>query len=265
MIGRVRAKAQHIVQTRRDRTLSPVRLQAGDTFIVEFPKSGVTWLTMLIANAFAIKNGLDERVTFGSVRRFIPDLHASRAVAPRLSPSGLGFYKSHSTFNRNYATTIYLARHPLAVMYSFHKYRNNLDVRTPADFDTFLKDPTMGLAAWKRHVQSWIMTPRDTAQRQLHLVRYEDLLADAGAVLAGLDANFGWGLTEAAIAEAVERSARAEMQVQEDRYRYYNPAHMLEFVGRGSGTAFDAKLAMLVGRECRKELKQLGYDEPEYD
>jgi hypothetical protein len=259
MIGQVRAKYRHIIQARRDRQLSPERLQAGDTFIVEFPKSGVTWLTMLVANAFAIKLGLKETVTFASVRRFIPDLHASRSVAPRVSPSGLGFYKSHATFNRNYATTIYMVRHPLAVLRSYHKYRAVLDPLTTPDLRTFLSDPNMGLAAWKRHVQSWLMTPRDTAQRQLHLVRYEDLLADAGAVLAGLDANLGWGLTDATVAKAVERSTRDEMLLQEERYRRNNPAHIMNFVGTGGGTP-DPAIAKKVASKCRPELKQLGYE-----
>lgn len=259
MIGRVRVKYRHIIQSRRDNQLSPERLQAGDTFIVEFPKSGVTWLTMLVANAFAIKLGFEETVTFASVRRFIPDLHASRAVAPRLSPSGIGFYKSHSAFNRTYGTTIYLVRHPYQVMRSYHKYRSTLDPQTPADLGDFIADPRFGITAWKRHVQSWLITPRDTAQRQLHLVRYEDLLEDAAAVLAQLDANLGWGLTDATIKNAVECSTRDEMRLQEERYRCNNPAHKMNFVGTGGGT-LDPEKAREVERECCRELKLLGYE-----
>ncbi|OOY25876.1 hypothetical protein BMI91_05670 [Thioclava sediminum] len=260
MINKFKRRAALAMQGRRDAALSPERLQAGDTFIVEFPKSGVTWLTMLLANAFAVEHGLGERVTFGSVRRFVPDLHASRAVAPRLSPGGVGFYKSHAGFNRNYATTIYLVRHPAAVMKSYHKFRTTLDAATPADLAVFLDDPRFGIAAWKAHVGAWIIAPRDTSQRQLHLVRYEDLVADAGAVLAALNDNLGWALSEASLAEAVARSSRDAMRAQEDLYRRHNPAHRLDFVGKGE-VADDAAVAAKVARACAAELARLGYTE----
>lgn len=258
MISKVRKKCRHILQTRYDRQFIPEHLQAGDTFIVAFPKSGVTWLTMLVANAFAIKLGVEESITFNSVRRFIPDLNASRAVAPRLSPSGIGFYKSHATFNRNYCTTIYLVRHPFPVMQSYHKYRRGIDLQTPADLGAFSEDPRTGIKAWKRHVQSWVMNPHDTAQRHIHLVRYEELLQDAGAVLAELEANLGWGLTDATIAKAVERSTRGEMHLQEERYRRNNPMHTMKFVGAPGGT-LDPSIAKKINTECGSELQKLGY------
>lgn len=267
MIKKLRTRILHYVQAQRDARLSPERLQAGDTFIVEFPKSGVTWLTMLVANAFAAEHGLGERVTFGSVRRFVPDLHASRAVAPRLSPGGLGFYKSHASFNRNYVTTIYLVRHPLAVMKSYHKFRARLDPATPADFDSFLEDKSFGLAAWKCHVGAWLLIPRDSSQRQLHLVRYEDLLADAGSVLAELSANLGWELSETAIADAVCRSTRNEMRGQEELYRRHNPGHRLAFVSEVGaavdGVEVDSAAVDRIARVCAPELARLGYSEHE--
>jgi hypothetical protein len=104
------------------------------------------------------------------------------------------------------------------------------------------------------------MTPRDTSQRQLHLVRYEDLMDDAGAILAGLNENLGWGLSDAAIAEAVKRSTRDEMRTQEGLYRRHNPAHRLDFVGKAKADLVSPQ-ADRIARECAEELTYLGYAE----
>lgn len=259
LIHRIKNSISDKIQYCRDLKLSPERLHSGDTYIVEFPKSGVTWLTMLIANAFAIQYDMPETITFASVRRFIPDLHASRAEAPRLSPTGLGFYKSHAKFNRNYVSTIYLARHPLRVMHSYQKFRATLDPRTPETLESFIDDPVNGLIAWKQHIRSWLMTPRDSAQRQLHLVRYEDLIKDTEGVLSDLSINLGWGLSENSIKDAVKRSLREEMQSQENIYRRHNPTHVLDFVGSGQPD-LTSKIEEQVRRRCANELKILGYE-----
>jgi len=241
----------------RDHNSSPEVLQAGDTYIVEFPKSGITWLTVLLANSFVGKSMVDEEITFTSVRRFIPDIHASRAVAPRLSESGIGFYKSHAEFNRKYVTTIYLVRHPLGVMKSYYKYCSILDPNI-ISFEKFLTDQRYGLPAWQRHVGSWLFTPRDSAQRFLHLLRYEDLLADPVSSLKDLNLNFGWGLSSDIIIEAVRRSTRDKMKIQEDLYRRHNPTHKLEFVGTAK-VDHDQKLLTMINDICSEELDKLGY------
>lgn len=257
MIGLSRG-FRSILKSRRERQLSPMLLNAGDTYLVEFPKSGITWMSMLVAHAFAIKLDLDEVVTLGSVGRFIPDLHSSRAVAPRLSSGGIRFYKSHSTFNRNYGTTIYLVRHPFDVMRSYHCYRSALDPLTPTDLGRFI-DSQMGIPTWKEHIRSWLINPRDHMSRKLHLVRYEDLLKDAGAVLRELSLNLGWGLEDASIAEAVLASSREKMQMSEDVYRRSNPGHVMKFVGSGGSTP-DQAILDKISRECRFELQYLGYE-----
>jgi hypothetical protein len=51
-----------------------------DVFLVEFPKSGITWLSFLIANSL-LKNH-DENVTFYNYHKYIADIHQLRGRLP---------------------------------------------------------------------------------------------------------------------------------------------------------------------------------------
>lgn len=259
MISRIRLFTLDRIRRQNESKLSPHTLTAGDTFIVEFPKSGITWLTILLANAFARELGHTNKVTFGSVRRYVPDLHASRAIAPSLGPSMIRFYKSHDIYNRNYVNSIYLVRHPVNVMLSYHKFRSNRDPATP-NFEKFLDNEEFGIRAWKRHVRSWLDTNHDSSQRQLHLVRYEDLLQNAQDVIDKLNENFCWGLSGSSIHHAISLSSRQEMQAQEQLYRSNNPNHDVDFVGRSNGNKCSPETRAKIVAECAIELKHLKYD-----
>ena len=83
----------------------PNNARHDDVYIVEFPKSGVTWLSTLIANVNLLKSEQDESVTFYNLSQYIPDIHTSKDLAqlPLWKSPKYRFIKSHDNYNKNYS------------------------------------------------------------------------------------------------------------------------------------------------------------------
>lgn len=231
-----------------------------DFHIVEFPKSGITWLTLLLANMCLRNSGSPHTATFSSVRSYIPDLNSSpRALAHTFDSPKARFYKSHSRFEPEMIHVIYITRHPRDVMRSYHRYRSGLGHYSNG-LEAFCAHPEYGINAWKEHVNSWLTDRVNGGNRFLHLVRYEDLLKNAAQELRELSRNFGWTIADGTIAQAVDASSRDVMRDQEALARYRNPGYSFEFVSEQGYEEIPKTLARRIGEMCQKECALLGYE-----
>ena len=141
--------------------------QHNDVYIVEFPKSGITWLSTLLANVALVSSGRKEIANFTAAHLYIPDIHLTRNISePIYHTPPVRLIKSHAKFNPNYLFVILLVRHPLNVMKSYYRYLRELGVNV-GDFNNFIQSEKYGIPEWKRHVNSWL-TGGVIAQR-LHL------------------------------------------------------------------------------------------------
>lgn len=206
-----------------------------DLYIVEFPKSGITWLRFLVANTNLLLSGDTRTATFFNLNDLVPDIHANRWIGPPLlSVPGFRCIKSHATYNRFYSKAVYLVRDPRHVMPSYYSFLTQLGWYD-GTLDRMIEHPQFGIDSWRRHVEGWLNNPRP-AHAFIH-VRYEDLLADTGAVLARLYRLFGYELDGDVIAAAVERSSLERMRKDEAQFSAGHPAHAnLKFVRKdGAG------------------------------
>lgn len=232
--------------------------RAHDIYVVEFPKSGITWLCTLLANMALRESGSLREVTFYNVQNLIPDVHMCKAqnIGESMLPTiGQRLIKSHSYHNPLYQNCIYLVRHPVSVMNSYYRYLN-MHPDYQISEKTILSDRRQGVPAWKRHVNGWL---RSTDQsRRLHLIRYEDLVSDTVGQLQNLTKNLGWPITQESIDAAVSRSLPGEMKDSENLYKKHNPRYYLNFVKSGSVDLKETSKE-LIRHECQKELELLGY------
>lgn len=257
--NRILASVKRIKRRRGENKTLAIDGRANDFYIVEFPKSGVTWLSTILGSMALKASGRAESVTFPSSNLYVPDIHLTRSVGPvayHVPP--VRFIKSHAGFNSRYVFVIYLVRHPLSVMKSYYRFLKDLNANPHESFDSFCRSRKYGIRAWNAHVESWL-GGRNVGQR-LHLCRYEDLINDAHSEIMEINANFGWNISAAIIDQAVRDSSMQNMKKSEERYRSHNPRHSMHFVGGGGQFEVAESTVDYIQDEARVSLKLLGYD-----
>jgi hypothetical protein len=268
----IRRKIDRIVEVARrlsrrekdeDKALLPINPASDDLYLVEFPKSGITWLCFLAANVnLLLSKDFDQQVTFFNLHGFIPDIHASRFLAPhRFAAPQFRMIKSHSRFNVDYLRTFYLVRDPRHVMVSYHIF-----LRQTGWFDGSLeevvKHETFGIDAWHRHVSGWLNGV--PASRSFALLRYEDLLADPGKELRAIYKLVGFELSDDIVAKAIERSSIERMRSLEEEANARHPAKTrMEFVRRegvgGARSRLPDEVVEHIERAAGPLMRRLGY------
>jgi hypothetical protein len=194
-----------------------------DVFLVEFPKSGITWLSFLIANSL-LKNH-DENVTFYNYHKYIADIHQLRGakISNRIYPlNGYRFIKSHHEQTPSYYFVVYILRNPFDVMISYYRFMQSSGYRD--SFENFVISKRYGIQNWVDHVKGWLVDNNDLAQR-IHVIRYEDLMADATQELSSLFANLGLRIDKPRIQKALADSSKENMKKSEELYKNFNPVY----------------------------------------
>lgn len=216
----------HVRRLKYKNTLS-LNPMHDDVYIVEFPKSGVTWLSFLLASIQNSIDGFDVELTFYNHHKYVIDVHQLRGSSINRKNS-VTYIKSHSHFNPFYYFVIYLVRNPFDVMVSYYNF--SCSKGYTESFDLFLKSPKTGVLAWKRHINSWCYKKVD-AQR-IHFLRYEDLIEDPGATLNALYLNFGQNVNNEIIKKSIQVSNIENMRASEEHYRNFNKNYSMNFVGK---------------------------------
>lgn len=188
---------------------SPSTPRIDDTFLVEFPKSGITWLTFLIASVNLQKSGIDRQPTFFAVNDLVPDIHTSRHLPTPLPFPGHRFIKSHAPHNPLYSKVIYLVRDPRDVMASYHAFAGKLGWYQGSLSD-MIRDQQFGIEAWVKHVQSWLTQTRPSVS--FSVIRYEDLLSDTAGILHHIYALLGFNIEQHVIHAAVVGASFSKMK-----------------------------------------------------
>lgn len=246
-----------IHRRRQEEILTAQNPQANDFYVVEFPKSGITWLSCTLANIGLLSSNRKEIANFVSTRIYIPDIHLGRNVdGSGFENPPVRFIKSHSDYNRNYRFVIYLCREPADVMTSY--YRFQLSHGMPdLGFEAFCFGKHDAVQSWKDHINSWLTGP--ITGQIIYLIRYEDLIHNSTEVFENLATCFGWNVEKSIIEEAIKRSNIKSMSESEETYRSKNPRHKIKFVGSRSVIESEDSIRIKVESACHCERKLLGY------
>ena len=192
-------------------------LSSGIIWVASYPKSGNTWVRAFLHNLVRLRHwesgeqdinamsrfstwDLDKK-RYAELLGFEPDnaAHRNEIAATRLAvhrqiadaAQGLVFIKTHNALvmdrghsTINFAVTagaVYVVRNPLDVAISYaHHAGTSIDSAIArmavADAETPGSDATIYevQGSWSQHVFSWTRN----SHRALHVVRYEDMLAD---------------------------------------------------------------------------------------
>lgn len=159
------------------------RIKPADRFLLAFPRSGSRWLCYLITDLVNQWQGLDSTYLYRrlkarrgigpplrektglSVIETVPDAHNTDSVDLSVLDklSGAAVYRSHhlaEVLRRSEGVKIYIARHPAAVILSYHMVAQELGWVAPGV--TLEEFTSWKLEPWVDHVQTML------AYRKLH-------------------------------------------------------------------------------------------------
>ena len=210
----------------------PANPRQDDLYLVEFPKSGITWLSTIIANIYIQIANKDKKefVTFCNITKYVYETISNKVFIGNLMLIGNErVIKSHSNFNPYYLRVVYILRNPLDVMVSYYNYMQDLGWK--GDFIKFVKSKKYGIYAWKNNVNGWI-NESNNGYNQIHLIKYEDLLKNPVKEIKDIYQNLGENIDINIIEKALELSSIENMKKSEEFYRKHSPNYTMSFVGK---------------------------------
>lgn len=205
-----------------------------DVYIVEFPKSGMTWLRTILGNLFTAE---EIKITSFNRNQYMPTLEINYFNnVSSINNLGFRIISTHSPFCALYNHVIYLVRNPFSVMQSYFYYM--LEIKNiNFSIDSFIKS-RYGISSWKRHVDQWI--ERSMTWQSLIVIKFEDLKSCPIETVSNIVYHLGLKdkYTNVEIMKAIELSGFQEMKADQDRYQnsfYYK--EKINFIRKGSISA----------------------------
>lgn len=182
-----------------------IRVRDDDVFLVSYPRSGNTWVRVIID---ALRRQPVQH-SYSALQESVPDIYkVDRRKIDRLPDRRV--LKSHEPFDPRYPSVIYILRDPRAVAVSYFHYQRRAglitaDLQLDVFVDRFISGQVDGFGSWREHVLSWWST-RGTTDSFL-LIRYEDLAADTLSQATRIAAMLGLVLPERDVEKAVEAAS----------------------------------------------------------
>ena len=211
-------------------------IRRGDMLLVSYPKSGRTWLHVMISRLFTLRYGIDPNLLLegGNLRDRNPAI-------PRFCISHLTGIDPNTDQGFQRAVSgkklLLLVRHPIDVAVStyHHHAGGRINPRklalkrhlgyTPEDAAStsladFVADPRWGVPDAISYMNNW---RRFAAGRAgCHIVRYEDLVAVTAVQMRAIDAFLGSATPPEVLAAAIEMSGLEALREQEKKGVFRN-------------------------------------------
>jgi hypothetical protein len=257
--------------------------KAGIVWLASYPRSGNTWTRNFLNNLFHVLEGKEDaakdintlaewtiwdipaerfervigkkldgknRTAIAAARGAVQRAIADEATGPVLvkTHNALVLDRGHPTINMSVTSgAIYIVRNPLDVVISYsHHFACTLDQAIQrmgnkgAETDANEHVAYEVYGSWSENVSSWTRKPHPA----IHVVRYEDMIADPNTAFGKLAAHLRIEATERQVARAVELASfeTAKRQEQEKGYRE-RPANSKAFFREGRAEQWRETLA----------------------
>jgi hypothetical protein len=195
-------------------------IRPDDVFLVSYPKSGMTWLTFILANLLKPNAGFV--VTLKNTIDLIPDINKlyrkkrgflpgqdwesiNRLPAPRLM-------RVHVPYDPYLSRAVYLVRDPRAVLVSYWHYHRLTQPDYKFTLRDFILHGNYWPCDWDAHVESWL------GKSNVLLIKYSDLRADPLAEIRRFTQFSNLRFTDAQISAALQKSTFEEMRRIEEAH-----------------------------------------------
>jgi hypothetical protein len=186
--------------------------QPQDVFIAAYPKSGNTWMQVIVA---ALSYGVSPLQCPDSVvQELVPDIHQKR-VYKRFLPQMT--FKTHHLPRPEYKKVISLVRDGRDVLVSYFHYLRALG--RAADYERLATRGDV-FGPWHEHVLRWKANPFEA---DVLVVRYEDLLSSPEVEIQRVSAFIGSHATAERIRDIAKETEFSIMQDREKKFGIDNP------------------------------------------
>jgi hypothetical protein len=207
------------------------KLRAADVVVVSFGKSGRTWLRVMLSRLYQVRHGLPEKLLIG-----FDNFHLRHHAIPRI-------FFTHDNYTKDFTgntdskadyydkRVVLLVRHPIDVAVSqYHQWKFRMrqgkkalneypDHGVELPIYDFVVRQRAGLDKAIEFLNDWARElPR---VRELLIVRYEDMRADAASELRRVADFMGTPGTEPQIAEAVRYASFENMRRLEEKSAFW--------------------------------------------
>jgi Sulfotransferase domain len=262
-VGRAIQQIDHYRWARFEFVLRP-----SDIFIVSFPRSGTTWMQMIV---YQICSGGDR--SFEHISQVAPMFEQSLAHASvgNGAPRNLQrrLIKTHATYSKipkGLCRYIYVLRNGEDVAWSLFHFRRTYggESKTYAAFlDQFLKDQSRE-GSWHSHVSTW-WNHRNTLN--VLFVRYEDLVDDLAGSIKRIAEFCDITVDDANLPRILEACSFQYMKQHEEKFdpmalvlleKYRQRSEFLRIGRSGTGREAMSEAHREIFRERFRDVASLG-------
>lgn len=197
------------------------QIRPTDVFLVGHPKSGNTWLTLMLA--VLIEKNFGKSVHLNNISEFVPSFHHRDHEISNYSqlPSPRFFRNENPIYPDLYPKTVYIMRDPRAAYVSYYHHCVHDTGRNDWKIDDYVEEMLANgcikslepeLVRWDLHVTGWL----DRAKRQqVYFVKYEDMKKDCYTVLKNAVDFIGLNSSDEEIKQAIDKGKFKNMRKEE--------------------------------------------------
>lgn len=237
----------------------------GDIFLVSYPRSGSTWLRVMLAEL--IYGGSGE--SLNDVNYFIPVIDL-KPFKNRVIKSDLHVIKTEDIFkvtSKYYKNKkiIYLVRDPRDVVLSWFRFQKAKGYKH--DFEQFFVDWLMGRiwpTSWMLHVNSWTGVGIEKYKIDPMIIKYEDLLQNPEIELENLSNFIGLNISQDDLIRAINNASVENMKKKEIRGLWSSAqSKNMQFIGSATNNQWIDKLSPIQHKllldYAEKEMDRFNY------
>jgi len=253
------------VRRRVDTSKTYFRFHLGenDVFLVGHPKSGNTWLALMLA--ILIRKDRTNQINLANVGEYIPAFHGKPGRIARYESltDPRVFRDEWPLFPKLFPKTIYLVRDPRSVLVSYYYMYQNVYPRSEKTLAEFVEEYLRHgciktwepqLKRWDRQVLFW--QERLNQGQPVLLVKYEDMVDDLKAVLEKACHFAGIPYTADDISLAAKRGTLNAMRHDEELHgveAYRGKHRQHRFIRRGESAGWRAEMTCAIAESIANE------------
>lgn len=233
---------------RRNKELNSLEFgeNKNEIFLVSYPKSGNTWVRILLANI--LNNNSTNIINLKNVGNYLPDSHVEKQrnyimnLESDFNQLKVKVVKSHDRFSRFYKNkkVIYVTRNLKNVLPSYYYYlssRRKVEVNIN---DIYSGKISHSFGSWFQHLKNWIKK----RNKNILFISYEDLKSNTNKELIKICNFIGIEFDVEKINHAVEYSSFSNMKKLEETFGHYNDTRTdkgksISFVRKGNSDKSD--------------------------